>query len=131
VVINRTLVYGSVTALLTGLFAGLSILTQRLMLAVTGPESQAAVVLAALVVTALFQPLRTRVQMLVDRNFYRRKYDATRTLEQFASQIRDEVELDELTAGLVAVVREALQPSHASLWLRSPVRSKLGPDRRP
>jgi hypothetical protein len=123
VIINRTLVYGSLTAVLAGVFAGLSILTQRLVLVLTGQESQAAVVLAALVVTALFQPLRARMQVLVDRRFYRRKYDATRTLEQFASQIRDEVELDQLTAGLVAVVRETMQPTHASLWLRSP-RSK-------
>jgi hypothetical protein len=131
VIINRTLVYGSVTAVLTGLFAGLSILTQRLVLAVTGQESQAAVVLAALVLTALFQPLRARVQTIVDRRFYRRKYDATRTLEQFASQIRDEVELDQLTAGLVAVVRETMQPSHVSLWLHSGARSNPTLDRRP
>jgi PDZ domain len=121
VIINRTLVYGSLTAVLAGLFAGLSILSQRLVLAVTGQESQAAVVLAALAVTALFQPLRVRVQTLVDRRFYRRKYDAGRTLEQFASQLRDEVELDHLTDRLVAVVQDTMQPAHVSLWLRSPV----------
>jgi hypothetical protein len=128
VIINRALVYGTVTAMLAGLFAALSIVTQRLVLALTGQESQAAVVLSALVVTALFQPLRARVQTVVDRRFYRRKYDATRTLEQFASQIRDEVELDRLSAGLVAVVREAMQPTHASVWLRPPGQSQQTPD---
>jgi ABC-type taurine transport system ATPase subunit len=80
---------------------------------------------------ALFQPLRARVQTVVDHRFYRRKYDATRTLEQFASQIRDEVELHRLTAGLVTVVRKTMQPTHASLWLRSPVPSQPRPDRHP
>jgi hypothetical protein len=118
VIINRTLVYGIVTALLAGAFAALSIVTQRLTLAVTGQESEVAVVLAALVVTALFQPLRARVQILVDRRFYRSKYDAARTLEQFAGQVRDEVELDHLRSVLVAVVDETMQPAHVSLWIR-------------
>ena len=113
-----------------GSFAALSILTQRVVLAVTGQESQAAVVVAALAVTALFQPLRSRVQTVVDHRFYRRKYDATRTMERFASQIRDQVELEQLTAGLVAVVRETMQPSHASLWLRHPKYSNPALDRR-
>jgi hypothetical protein len=118
--INRTLVYGTVTALLAGAFAALSVVTQRLTLAVTGQESEVAVVLAALIVTALFQPLRSRVQTLVDRRFYRSKYDVSRTLERFASQVRDEVELEHLTHSLVAVVQETMQPAHASLWLRRP-----------
>jgi hypothetical protein len=118
VVINRTLVYGTVTALLAGAFAALSIVTQRVTLAITGQESEAAVVLAALIVTALFQPLRSRVQTLVDRRFYRSKYDVSRTLERFASQVRDEVELERLTHSLIAVVQETMQPAHASLWLR-------------
>jgi hypothetical protein len=118
VVINRTLVYGTVTALLAGAFAALSVVTQRLTLAITGQESEVAVVLAALVVTALFQPLRTRVQTLVDRRFYRSKYDATRTLQQFAGRLRDEVELDHLRNVLVAVVDETMQPAHVSLWIR-------------
>jgi hypothetical protein len=116
--INRTLVYGTVTALLAGAFAALSVVTQRLTLAVTGQESEVAVVLAALIVTALFQPLRSRVQTLVDRRFYRSKYDVSRTLERFASQVRDEVELERLTHSLIAVVQETMQPAHASLWLR-------------
>jgi hypothetical protein len=118
VVINRTLVYATVTAVLAGAFAALSVLTQRITLAITGQESEVAVVLAALVVTALFQPLRLRVQTLVDRRFYRSKYDASHTLERFASRVRDEVELDRLTRSLVTVVQETMQPAHASLWLR-------------
>jgi hypothetical protein len=118
VIINRTLVYGTVTVVLAGLFAALSILTQRLVLSVTGQESQAAVVVAALIVTGLFQPLRAWIQTLVDLRFYRRKYDTARTLEHFAGQVRNEVELDQLTRDLVAVVRETMQPTHASLWLR-------------
>jgi hypothetical protein len=120
IIINRTLVYGIVTALLAGAFAALSVLTQRLTLVVTGQESEVAVVLAALVVTALFQPLRLRVQTLVDRRFYRSKYDATRTLERFANRVRDEVELDHLTNSLVGVVTDTMQPKHVSLWLRPP-----------
>jgi hypothetical protein len=124
--INRTLVYGIVTALLAGAFAALSVLMQRLTLAVTGQESEVAVVLAALVVTALFQPLRARVQTQVDRRFYRSKYDVSRTLEQFASQVRDEVELERLTGSLVGVVQETMQPAHASLWLRPRPSAPLG-----
>jgi hypothetical protein len=124
IIINRTLVYGTVTAVLAGVFAALSILTQRVVLAITGQESQAAVVIAALVVTALFQPLRARVQIVVERRFYRRKYDTAQTLERFASQVRDKFELDQLTTELVAVVRETMQPAHASLWLRPRARSQ-------
>ena len=104
--------------MLAGLFATLSILTQRLVLAITGQESQAAVVLAALSVTAPFESLRGRVQTVVDRRFYRNKYNATQTLEQFEARVRDEVELDRIAEGLVAVVRQTMQASHASLWLR-------------
>jgi hypothetical protein len=118
IIINRTLVYGCVTALLAGTFAALSIVTQRVALAISGQESQSAVVVAALVVTALFHPLRGRVQSIIDLHFYRAKYDAARTLERFAAQVRDEVELDHLVAGLVAVVQDTMQPAHASLWLR-------------
>jgi hypothetical protein len=126
VVINRTLVYGTVTALLAGAFAALSVITQRITLAVTGQQSEIAVVLAALIVTASFQPVRSRVQTVVDRRFYRSKYDVSRTLERFASQVRDEVELERLTRSLVGVVGETMQPAHVSLWIR-PSASAAGP----
>jgi hypothetical protein len=129
VVINRTLVYGTVTALLAGAFAALSVITQRITLAVSGQQSEIAIVLAALVVTALFQPLRSRVQTLVDRRFYRSKYDAARTLERFAGRVRDEVELDHLSSALVAVVDETMQPAHVSLWIR-PSAPATGPTNR-
>jgi hypothetical protein len=118
VVINRTLVYGTVTALLAGAFAALSIVTQHITLAVTGQQSQVAVVLAALIVTASFQPLRSRIQTFVDRRFYRSKYDASLTLERFTGQVRDEVNLDQLRSALIAAASETMQPAHASLWLR-------------
>lgn len=124
--INRTLVYGSVTAMLARLFATLSIVAQGLVLALTGQESEAAVVLAALVVTALFQPLRARVQIVIDRRFYRGKYDATRTLERFAARARDEVELDRLVEGLTTVIDDTMQPSHVCVWLRQPPRGATG-----
>jgi hypothetical protein len=126
VVINRALVYGTLTALLAGTFAALSIVTQRITLAVTGQQSEVAVVLAALVVTALFQPLRSRIQTFVDRRFYRSRYDASRTLEHFAARVRDEVELDHLTRSLVSVVQNTMQPSHASLWLRQHSETPVG-----
>jgi hypothetical protein len=120
VIINRTLVYTVVTAVLASAFAALSVSTQQLTLALTGQESQAAVVIAALVVTALFQPLRLRVQLQVDQRFYRTRYHAGRTLERFAGEARDEVELDRLAYSLVAVVQDTMRPAHASLWVRPP-----------
>jgi hypothetical protein len=118
VLINRTLVYGTVTALLAGLFVGLSLLGHDLVIAITGQESGLAPVLAALVVTAAFQPLRARVQDQVDRRFYRRKYDAARTLEAFSARLREQIDLDSLADELRAAVQQTMQPTHASLWLR-------------
>ncbi|MBM2809333.1 MAG: putative signal transduction histidine kinase [Chloroflexi bacterium] len=116
--INRTLVYGTLTALLGGLFVALSLLGQRLLVAATGQESGLAPVLAALVVTAAFQPLRARVQDQVDRRFYRRKYDAARTLEAFSARLREQVDLDSLASELRAAVGETMQPTHVSVWLK-------------
>ena len=118
VLINRTLVYGSLTATLVALYFGGIVVLQRLFVALTGEKSTLAVVASTLVIAALFTPLRRRIQSFIDRRFYRRKYDARKTLEAFSAQLRDETDLDALSDDLVGVVREAMQPAHISLWLR-------------
>jgi hypothetical protein len=120
VVINRTLVYGSLTLMLVLFYFGGVTATQALFSALTGDRKlpQLAVVVSTLAIAALFNPLRRRVQAFIDRRFYRRKYDARKTLEAFTSRLRDETDLNALGDDLVGVVREALQPAHASLWLR-------------
>ena len=115
--INRTLVYGLLTALLVGLYAGLVFLFGVVLDPVVR-ESSLAVAAATLAVAALFQPLRRRVQGLVDRRFNRRRYDAARTVEGFSGRLRDQVDLDTLAAELLAVVDHTVQPATASLWLR-------------
>jgi hypothetical protein len=117
-IINRTLVYGSLTAALAGIYLGSVVVLQYLFRVLTGQDSQLAVVASTLAIAALFGPLRRRVQGFIDRRFYRRKYDAAKTLEAFSSKLRDEVDLDTLRGDLVMVVEETLQPQHASLWLR-------------
>lgn len=120
--INRTLVYGALTVLLAAVYAGLTLGFQRLSDLVTGKAGQQPVmiVLSTLVIFALFQPLRSRVQRVIDQRFYRRKYDAARTLTEFSATLRQEIDLDDLRARLLAVVDETMQPSHYTLWLRRP-----------
>ena len=124
VVINRTLVYGSLTAMLVALYIGGIVVLQRLFVALTGERSTLAVVASTLVIAALFNPLRRRIQFFIDRRFYRRKYDARKTLDAFSAKLRDETDLDALNAELVGVVRETMQPAHVSLWLRETTESK-------
>src|ERR687890_32915 len=118
ILINRTLVYGLLTAMLALLYFGSIVVLQRLFVGLTGEQSTLAVVASTLVIAALFNPLRRRIQSFIDRSFYRRKYDATKTLEGFSKKLRDETDLEALKGDLVGVVRETMQPAHVSLWLR-------------
>jgi hypothetical protein len=135
ILINRTLVYGTLTATLVALYFGGIVLLQGIgsmvlqgigsvvlqgpFHALTGQETQLTTVAATLAIAALFNPLRRRIQSFIDRRFYRRKYDAAKTLEAFSAKLKDETDLDALSEDLVAVVRETMQPTHVSLWLRS------------
>ena len=116
--INRTLVYGSLTVTLVALYFGGIVVLQRVFVGLTGEKSTLAVVASTLVIAALFNPMRRRIQSFIDRRFYRSKYDARKTLEAFSAKLRDKTDLEALNDDLVGVVRETMQPTHVSLWLR-------------
>jgi len=120
VLINRTLVYATLSATLAGVYFGGIVLLQRVFAGLTGQEKlpQIAIVASTLAIAALFDPLRRRIQYFIDRRFYRKKYDARKTLEGFSAKLRNETDLDALSEDLVATVRETVQPAHVSLWLR-------------
>jgi hypothetical protein len=120
VIINRTLVYGALTLSLVMVYVGCVVSLQYVLRAMTGGNSQLVIVASTLAIAALFNPLRRRIQDFIDRRFYRRKYDAAKTLESFSTRLRDETDLDVLCDDLVGVVRETIEPAHASLWLRPP-----------
>ena len=122
VIINRTLVYGMLTAILALIYFGLVIGLESFVRLVTGTISEQPIIIVAstLAIAALFRPLRRRIQRTIDRRFYRRKYDSARTLAAFSATLRNEVDLDQLKGELVAVVQETMQPTHVSLWLLQP-----------
>jgi hypothetical protein len=117
-VINRTLVYGSLTVSLVLVYLGSIVVLQAIFRALTGQESQLAVVASTLAIAALFNPLRRRIQQFIDRRFYRGRYDAAKTLDTFSARLRDETDLGTLSEDLLGVVRQTMQPASASLWLR-------------
>ncbi len=120
ILINRTLVYGALTGTLVLLYVGLVIGLQALLRGIISQDNSVAIVISTLAIYVLFQPLRHRIQRIIDRRFYRSKYDAAKIIANFGSTLRDEVDLNTLREHLVAVVQETMQPAHVSLWLRKP-----------
>src|SRR5207237_2677563 len=121
-IINRTLVYGTLTLTLALLYTALVIVLQLLVRELTGQVASSPLIIvgSTLAIAALFQPLRRRIQSVIDRRFYRRKYDAAKTLAHFSAVLRNEVDLNQLSEQLVEVVEETMQPAHVALWLRKP-----------
>jgi hypothetical protein len=120
IIIRRTLIYSTITALMAGVYFGGVALLQNPLNSLIGQQSPLAVVASTLIIAALFAPLRRRVQDFVDRRFYRQKYDAQKTLEAFAVTMRDEVDMESLKAQLISVVNDTMQPASISLWVREP-----------
>ena len=118
VIINRTLVYGLLSAMLVAVYVGSVIFLQYVLRPLTGEGSQLSIVASTLAIAALFNPLRHRIQDVIDRRFYRKKYDAARTLERFGTRLREQTDLDTLSGDLTSVVWETMQPEHVSLWLK-------------
>jgi hypothetical protein len=118
VIINRALVYATLTLTLALTYFGSVALLQYFLHALTGQQAQLTIVVSTLVIAALFQPFRRRIQSTIDRRFYRKKYDAARTLESFSARLRNDKDLQQLNDELLSAVRETMQPSHVSLWLR-------------
>ena len=129
ILINRTLVYETLTVILTGVYVGLVIGLQALLRSIISQDSNVAIVISTLAITALFQPFRHRLQNSIDRRFYRRKYDAAKTIAAFSATLRQEVNLEELREQLLAVIQQTMQPTHVSLWLcKDTQRRKPNPD---
>jgi CBS domain containing-hemolysin-like protein len=124
--INRTLVYGLLTTMLVAVYVGGIVISQRVFVGLIGQEElpQLAIVASTLMIAALFAPLRRRIQAIIDRRFYRRKYDAAKLLSAFNARLRDETDLGTLSDDLVGVVKETMQPEHVTLWLRPDTGSK-------
>jgi hypothetical protein len=129
-IINRTLVYGSLTATLALVYVGSVVSLQALLRVLTGQDSTLAIVASTLLIAALFNPLRRRLQSFIDRRFYRRKYDAAKTLAAFGSRLREETDLDALSSDVVEVARGTMQPAHVSLWLRPDAEPEAEPEAR-
>ncbi len=124
VIINRTLVYGALTVTLVVVYVGSVVSLQSVFRALNGGSSQLVIVASTLGIAALFNPLRRRTQSFIDRRFYRKKYDAAKTLEVFSDRLRDETDLEDLSGDLVGVVRDTVRPAHVSLWIREPGRGE-------
>jgi hypothetical protein len=124
-IIRKTLQYALLTGLLALVYFGSVVMLQSLVENLTGEQSPIVIVLSTLAIAALFNPLRTRIQDFIDRRFYREKYNAEQALLNFAATARDEVDMDKLTAALLCVVQETVQPEQASLWLASEGKARI------